>query len=77
MIQLCGLLIICGLVAGIICLATKNGQQAARLSYLKRELDAISKAQELAANVYTLGDDEARRRLNEVANKYSKSKRNS
>ena len=68
---------ICALIAAIICLASKNGKQAARLSSLKRELESISRAQELASQVYTFGDDEARRKLNEVATKYSKDKRNS
>lgn len=69
MLQLCGLLIICGLVAGIICLATKNGQQAARLSSLKRELDAISKAQEMAADITKWDDNTIRQRLHEISNK--------
>lgn len=72
MLQLCGVIVICALVATIICLATKNGKQAARLKELKRELDAISKAQELAASVYSLSDNDARRLLNDVANKQSK-----
>ena len=72
MLQLCGLIVICALVATIICLATKNGKQAARLKELKRELDANAKAQELAATVYSLPDDDARRRLQDVANQQNK-----
>lgn len=72
MLQLCGVIVICALVAVIICLATKNGKQAAKLKELKRELDGISRAQELAASVYSMGSEEARRKLQEVSNKLNK-----
>lgn len=68
-LQLCGVLIILILVACLVAMAKKNGKQAARLKDLKRELERISNAQALAANVYSLGDDDARRRLHDVANK--------
>lgn len=68
-IQLCGVLIILLLVICLVAMARKNGKQAARLKELKRELERISNAQALAANVYSLDDDDARRRLHEVANK--------
>lgn len=68
MLQFCGLLVIIGLIAAIICLASKNGKQAARLKDLKRELDAIDRSQKLAANVYSLPPDDARRLLHDVAN---------
>ena len=69
MLQLCGVIVICALVAAIVCLAEKNGKQAAKLKDLKRELEGISRAQELAANVYALDDDAARRKLSELAAK--------
>lgn len=68
-LQLCGVLIIIVLVICIAAMARKNGKQAARLKELKRELERISNAQALAANVYSLDDDDARRRLHDVANK--------
>lgn len=68
-LQLCGVLIILILVACLVAMAKKNGKQAARLKELKRELERISNAQALAANVYSLDDDDARRRLHDVANK--------
>lgn len=68
-LQLCGLGIIIALVICIIAMARNNGKQAARLKDLKRELERISNAQALAANVYSLDDDDARRRLHDVANK--------
>lgn len=68
-LQLCGVLIIIALVICIAAMARKNGKQAARLKDLKRELEGISRAQELSANVYSLPDDDARRRLHDVANK--------
>lgn len=68
-LQLCGVLIIIALVICIVAMARKNGKQAARLKDLKRELERISNAQALAANVYSLDDDDARRRLHDVANK--------
>lgn len=68
-LQLCGVLIIIALVICIAAMARKNGKQAARLKDLKRELERISNAQALAANVYSLVDDDARRRLHDVANK--------
>lgn len=69
MLQLCGLIVICSLVAVIICLATKNGKQAARLKELKRELDGISRAQELANSVAFLSDGDADRLLSQIATK--------
>lgn len=69
MLQLCGVIVICALVAAIICLATKNGKQAAKLKELKRELNGIAKAQELAASVHTLSDDDANRLLANIATK--------
>ena len=50
-------------------MARNNGKQAARLKDLKRELEGISRAQELSANVYSLPDDDARRRLHDIASK--------
>jgi hypothetical protein len=75
MLQLCGVIIICALIATIICLAEKNGKQAARLKALKRELDGISRAQEMAANVAGFDDDTARRRLCEIATEQSRKQR--
>ena len=69
MLQLCGVVVICALVAAIICLATKNGKQAAKLKELKRELNAIAKAQELAASVNSLSNDDANRLLASIATK--------
>lgn len=69
MIQLCGVLVICALLAAIIALASKNGKQAAKLKELKRELNAISKAQELAATIGDWSDDAVRQRLHEISNK--------
>ena len=67
MIQLCGVIVICALMAAIIALASKNGKQAAKLKELKRELNAISKAQELAASVNYLSDSDADRLLAKIA----------
>ena len=72
MLQLCGLFVIIALIAALICLASKNGKQAARLKELKRELDAISKSQEIAANVASFDDDTVRKRLHEIANSQHK-----
>ncbi len=69
MLQLCGVIVICALVAAVICLATKNGKQAAKLKELKRELNAIARAQELAATVNSLSDDDANRLLASIATK--------
>ena len=69
MLQLCGVLIICALVTIIICLANRSGKQAARLKELKRELESISRAQELAANVYSMPDNIALGKLHDIANK--------
>ena len=69
MLQLCGVIVICALLAAIICLAEKNGKQAAKLKELKRELNAISKAQELAASVTSLSDSDADRLLVSIATK--------
>lgn len=66
MLQLCGVIIICALIAALICMAEKNGKQAAKLKDLKRELEGISRAQELAANVYSMDDSTARRKLCEL-----------
>lgn len=68
MLQLCGVIVICALVAAIICLSTKNGKQAARLKELKREVEGLARAQELASNVYSLTPDDARRKLQGIAN---------
>ena len=69
MLQLCGVLIICALVAIIICLANKSGKQAARLKELKRELDAISRAQELANDIGNWDDASIRERLHSISNR--------
>ena len=69
MLQLCGVLIICALVAIIICLANKSGKQAARLKELKRELDAISRAQELAKDIGNWDDASIRERLHSISNR--------
>lgn len=69
MLQLCGIIVFCGLVAAIVCLAEKNGKQAARLKELKRELNAIAKAQELASSVNSISDDDANRLLVSIATK--------
>lgn len=69
MLQLCGVIVICALVAAIICLATKNGKQAAKLKELKRELEGIARAQELQNSIGNWSDDAVRQRLHEIANK--------
>jgi hypothetical protein len=69
MLQLCGVIVICALVAAIICLATKNGKQAAKLKELKRELEGIARAQELQHSIGNWSDDAVRQRLHEIANK--------
>lgn len=69
MLQFCGVLVILALIAALICLASKNGKQAARLKELKRELDGISKAQELANSVASLSDSDANRLLQTIATK--------
>lgn len=69
MLQLCGVVIICSLIAVIICLSNKNGKQAARLKELKRELDAISRAQELANSIGNWDDASIRERLHSIANR--------
>ena len=69
MLQFCGVLVILALIAALACLASKNGKQAARLKELKRELENISRAQELASSVYAMDDDTARRKLSELAAK--------
>lgn len=75
MLQFCGLLVVCALVAAIICLATKNGQQAVRLRSLKRELDAIAKQQEIAADIGKWDDVSVRERLHEIANEQGRKQR--
>lgn len=67
MLQLCGVIVICALLAAIIALANKNGKQAAKLKELKRELNAIAKAQEMASLVNALSDDDANRLLAKIA----------
>ena len=69
MLQLCGLLVILALIAALVCLASKNGKQAARLKELKRELDAIAKAQEISNAIANFDDNTVRQRLHEIANK--------
>jgi hypothetical protein len=49
-------------------MARKNGKQAARLKELKREVEGLARAQELASNVYSLTPDDARRKLQGIAN---------
>lgn len=68
-LQLCGLGIIIALVICIIAMARNNGKQAARLKDLKRELDGISRAQELANSVAFLPDGDADRLLSKIATK--------
>lgn len=67
MIQLCGVLVICALLAAIIAIANKNGKQAAKLKELKRELNAIAKAQEMASLVNAISDDDANRLLAKIS----------
>lgn len=69
MLQLCGVIVICALIAALVCLASKNGKQAAKLKELKRELDGISRAQELANSVASLSDSDANRLLTQIATK--------
>lgn len=69
MLQLCGVIIICALIAALICMAQKNGKQAARLKDLKRELEGISRAQELSNSIGNWDDAAIRERLHEIANK--------
>lgn len=69
MLQFCGVLVILALIAALICLASKNGKQAARLKELKRELDAIAKAQEISNAIANFDDNTVRQRLHEIANK--------
>jgi hypothetical protein len=69
MIQLCGVLIILGLVGGIVALANKNGKQAARLKELKRELESIERAQKLANDIGNWDADAIRSRLHEISNR--------
>lgn len=68
-LQLCGALIIIGLVGGLIAMARHSGKQAARLKELKRELDAISRAQELANDIGNWDDASIRERLHSIANR--------
>lgn len=69
MLQFCGVLVILALIAALACLASKNGKQAARLKELKRELDAIAKAQEISNAIANFDDNTVRQRLHEIANK--------
>ena len=68
-LQLCGVLIILILVACLVVMAKKNGKQAARLKELKRELESISRAQEIQNTIGDWSDDAVRQRLHEIANK--------
>lgn len=68
MLQLCGVIVICALVATIICLANKNGKQAARLRDLKKELEGIARAQEIASDIGKWDDVSVRERLHSIAN---------
>lgn len=68
MLQFCGLFVIVCLVVALIIIARKNGKQATRLKELKREIEGLARAQELASNVYSMSADDARRRLHELAN---------
>lgn len=67
-LQFCGLFVIVCLIIALVVMARKNGKQAARLKELKREVEGLARAQELASNVYSLTPDDARRRLCELAN---------
>lgn len=69
MLQLCGVVIILALISIIIVMARKNGNDAARLKELKRELERISRAQELANSVNNLSDADAERLLLQIATK--------
>lgn len=69
MLQLCGVLVICALLAAIIALSNKNGKQAAKLKELKRELESIARAQEIENSISNWTDDAVRQRLHEIANK--------
>jgi hypothetical protein len=71
-LQFCGLFVIVCLVVALIVMASKNGKQAARLKELKREVEGLARAQELASNVYSLDDDTARRKLCELQAKQRK-----
>ena len=61
------------LLAVCLWLAGKNGSKAAQLQALKIELnkqaEEQARAQKITNRVYALSDDDARRRLHDVANK--------
>lgn len=66
-LQLCGLCLIVLLVCAIVCMARQNSKQAAKLKALKRELEGISRAQEIANSIYSMPDSLASSKLHEVA----------
>ena len=61
------------LFAVAIALAAKNGSKAAQLEALKAELkrqaEEQARAKKITDNVNSLSDDDARKRLHDVANK--------
>lgn len=63
----------CGtLLSVVIVLASKNGSKAAQLEALKAELrkqiEEQARAKQITDNVYSLSNDDARRRLQAIAN---------
>ena len=67
-------IIVCGSVIGMaLVLASKNGSKQAQLEALKAELrkkaEEQARAQKITDNVYSLSPDDARKRLQDVANK--------
>ena len=64
----------CGTIFGVaIMLASKNGSKAAQLEALKAELkkqaEEQARAQKITDNVNSLGDDDVRKRLQDISNK--------
>ncbi|MBO7735882.1 MAG: hypothetical protein J6S67_25155 [Methanobrevibacter sp.] len=61
------------LLSAIVLLASKNGSKAAQLENLKAELrknaEEQARAQKITDNVYSMSDDDARKRLCELQSK--------
>ena len=61
------------LLSAIVLLASKNGSKAAQLENLKAELrknaEEHARAQKITDNVYSMSDDDARKRLCELQSK--------
>lgn len=62
-----------GLLVSALWLAGKNGSKAAQLEALKAEIkkqaEEQNRANKIKDNVYSLSDDECRKRLHDLANK--------